>query len=268
MKKFSSKNVEQIPYPHIVINDFTGLGDVLSNEFPPLDLFGKEVRMDGDMFSQDDNFKSYLQTSSNYKSLIDLLTSKKLITELIKSFDSGIQAELDSSEMLIDPRGLEIVSEALEDRSGRPIDKYDSPKIFSRVDIGFGGKGYGVKNGGKGIHIDNRKRLFSCLLYLNEPNEMIGGEHRLYSLDKNYKFTEKQSYPVKQDLFVGSLQSNFAFHDVNPIIEIDGYRKAIYVGITCTHNIWAPIRDAKQAELSQNRPVPTSLFKRIINKLK
>jgi hypothetical protein len=243
------------------------MGDVLENEFPPLDLFGKEVRMDGDLFSEDDNFKSYLKISNDYQSLLDLLTSKKLTTKLIESFDEGIQAELDSSELLIDPRGLEIVSEALENRSGGTIDKYNKPKIFPRVDIGFGGKGYGVKNGGKGVHIDNRKRLFSCLLYLNEPKAMIGGEHRLYSMGKDYKFTEKQSYAVKQDLFVGSLQSNIAFHDVNPIIEIDGYRKAIYVGITCTHDIWALIRDAKQAELSQNRRVPMSLFKRIINKL-
>ena len=246
-------NIKNYPYPHIVQENFTGLGSKLETEFPPLNLFGKEVRMDGDLFSEDENFKSYIKLSKDYNKLVNLLTSKELITKLIKSFDSQIQKELDNSELLIDPRGLEVTSEVLETRSGGLFNNENIPKIFPRLDIGYAGKGYGIKNGGKGIHTDNHKRLFSCLLYLNKPSIMIGGEHRLYDMDKNYKMHLKECYSIKQDLFIATLQNNRAFHDVNPILEIDGYRKAIYIGITCTKKLWAPIKDNKHAELTQNR---------------
>lgn len=266
MKKY--ENIKNEPYPHIVLENFTGLGNKLETEFPPFDLFGKEVRMDGDLFKEDENFKSFIKTSKVYSKLVDFLTSKELITTLIKSFDVQIQKELDNSELLIDPRNLEITSETLETRSGGSIIGSKIPKIFPRLDIGYAGKGYGVNNGGRGIHTDNKKRLFSCLLYLNEPDSMVGGEHRLYSMDENYKMHLKESYGVKQDFFIATLQNNTAFHDVNPILEIDGYRKAIYVGITCTNELWAPIRYKKHAELTQNRELPLSLFKRILKRLK
>ncbi len=169
----------------------------------------------------------------------------------------------------MDPRKLEIVSDAMETRTGSPVKQFDAPKIFPRIDIGFGGKGYGINNGGRGIHTDNRRRLFSCLLYLNSPQNMKGGEHRLYEMTKDYALNIVESYSVKQDLFIASLQFNYAFHDVNPIIEIDGVRKAIYLGITCTSDIWTPINDKKHSELTQNRHFRSpSFFKRIFKALK
>jgi hypothetical protein len=263
----SINNLKNEPYPHIIGDNFTGLGNKLETEFPPLDLFGKEVRMDGDLFSEDENFKSFIKKSKYYSDLVELLTSKELISKLIKIFDHQIQNELDNSELLIDPRSLEITSDALETRSGKCF-SVETPKLFPRLDIGYAGKGYGIKNGGRGVHTDNVKRLFSCLLYLNEPDSMIGGEHRLYKMDDNYEMHLKECYSVKQDFFIATLQNNTAFHDVNPILQIEGYRKAIYVGITCTNDLWAPIQDKTHAELTQNRQLPASLFERVIRKIK
>ena len=247
------KNIKNEPYPHIVQENFTGLGNKLEIEFPHYNLFGKQVRMDGDLFSEDKNFKSFIKTSKVYNELFNFLTSKVFIATLIKSFDNQIQKELDNSELLLDPRNMEITSETLETRTGGSIMNSKTPKIFPRLDIGYAGKGYGINNGGRGIHTDNKKRLFSCLLYLNEPNHMVGGEHRLYSMDENYKMHLKECYKVKQDFFIASLQNNTAFHDVNPILEIDGFRKAIYIGITCTNELWAPILDKNHARLTRNR---------------
>ena len=266
--KLKIENLKNEPYPHIIQENFTCFGDKLEKEFPSFDLFGKEVRMDGDLFKEDENFKLFLKTSKVYSETVDILTSKKLIAELINCFDKQIQNEIDKGELLIDPRGLEITSDSLETRNGDSMHINGPAKIFPRLDIGYAGKGYGVKNGGRGVHTDNKKRLFACLLYLNEPDLMIGGEHRLYKMDKNYKMHQIESYSVKQDFFIATLQNNTAFHDVNPIIKINGYRKAIYVGITCTEDIWAPIQDKKHAELTQNRQLQTTLFDRVMKKFR
>lgn len=255
------------PYPHVVIKNFTShTPEELSDNFPPLSIFGKTIRMDGDMSSHDPAFKNYIKENEVYASIIKKLSSKELIKNIIDSFDHSIQFELDRGELLHDPRQLEIIGENLESRKGSPIQEFDSPKIFPRLDIGYAGLGYGINNGGKGVHTDNRRRLFSCLLYLNTPKEMIGGEHRLYSMSENYQTTLEKSIPVEANLFVGSLQNNFALHDVNPITKIDGYRKAIYVGITCTNEIWRKISDKKHAKVTQNRYFP-GFFERKLNKL-
>jgi hypothetical protein len=224
--------------------------------------------MEGDFFSEDENFKSFIKTSKVYSKLVNFLTSKELTTTLIKYLDDQIQKELDNSKLLIDPRTIEITSETLETRLVDSIITSEINKIFPRLVIGYAKKGYSINNDGRGIHTDNQKRLFSCLLYLKERYSMIGGEHSLYSMDENYKMHLKECYTVKQDFFIATLQNNTAFHDVNPILEIDGYRKAIYIGITCTEELWAPIRNKKHAKLTHNRQLPMSLFKRILKRLK
>lgn len=242
------------PYPHTVLKNFSDFtAEQLNDNFPPLNIFGKTIRMDGDLSSHDPAFQEFLKSNEVYQKIINRLSSKQFIKSIIDAFNESIQFEIDRGELLHDPRELDIIEENLETRKGAPIREYESPKIFSRLDIGFAGLGYGIENGGKGIHTDNRRRLFSCLLYLNTPAGMVGGEHRLYSMSDNYKTTLEKSVPVQANLFVGSLQSNFALHDVNPITQIEGYRKAIYVGITCTNEIWKKIGNKKHAKLTQNR---------------
>lgn len=254
--------VHNNPYPHIIEENFTSFSSKeLMDNFPPLDLFGSTVRMDGDLSTHDQNFKEFILNNTTYSKIINDLSSKVFIKNLINSFNDSIQFELDRNELIHDPRKLEIIEENLESRSGSALKEFDTPKIFSRIDIGYAGLGYGVKNGGKGVHTDNRRRIFSCLLYLNSPEEMIGGEHRLYSMSKSYDLNIEKTIPVKPNLFVASLQNNYALHDVNPITKISGYRKAIYIGVTCTNDIWKRISKTKHAKLTQNRYKPTFVEK-------
>lgn len=250
--------VYQKPYPHVIEENFTSFSsDELLDNFPSVDLFGNTVRMDGDLSTHDQKFKEFISENSIYRKIIEDLSSKSFIENLINQFSDSIQIELDRKQLLHDPRNLEIIEENLESRSGSALKEFNSPKIFSRIDIGYAGLGYGIKNGGKGVHTDNRRRIFSCLLYLNTPEEMVGGEHRLYSMSKSYNLNLEKTIPVKSNLFVASLQNNYALHDVNPITKIIGFRKAIYIGVTCTNNIWEKITDKKHAKLTQNRYNPT-----------
>ena len=55
--------------------------------------------------------------------------------------------------------------------------------LYPRLDIGFGEKDYGIKTGGKGIHIDNPQRLISILFYAGGYSNIEGGEHRLWRVN-------------------------------------------------------------------------------------
>ncbi|WP_152287668.1 2OG-Fe(II) oxygenase [Flavicella marina] len=253
MKELKKSDVVNSPYPHVVINEFTSFGDQLEIEFPKLELFGNTIRMDGDLNSNDDNFKKLNNDSRTYASINEYFISKKFIENILDAFDEQIEEHIKIGELLIDPRDLEISETCLEARNGSALIEFPEPKLFSRIDIGYAGKAYGINNGGKGIHTDNRRRLFSCLLYINTPKNIKGGEHRMYQMHENYSLKQDKSYTPKQDLFLASLQSNYAFHDVNPITEIEGYRKAIYIGVTCSNELWKKIDDVNQAKLTQNR---------------
>ena len=261
-------NIYNFPYPHVIQENFTSFSqNQLLDNFPSLDLFGTTIRMDGDLSTHDANFKEFLSMNTIYNKIIKDLSSKVFIKNLMENFNNYIQFELDRNELLHDPRNLEIIEENLEGRSGSALKEFDSPKIFSRIDIGYAGLGYGIKNGGKGVHTDNKRRIFSCLLYLNSPEEMVGGEHRLYSMSKSYNLNIEKTIPIKSNLFVASLQNNYALHDVNPITKIVGYRKAIYIGVSCTNDIWKKISDTKHSKLTQNRYNP-SLIERALQKIR
>ena len=50
---------------------------------------------------------------------------------------------------------------------------------------------------------------------------------------------------------LASLQSNDAFHDVNPLLI--GERKAMYLSISCSKKIWKEYTNDKIKTLSKNR---------------
>ena len=62
---------------------------------------------------------------------------------------------------------------------------------------------------------------------------MTGGVHRLYGFHEG-KLIPKKIYRPIAGLLVASLQSNRAFHDVDPIVSIDGERRAFYIAISCS----------------------------------
>jgi len=88
----------------------------------------------------------------------------------------------------------------------------------------------------------------------------------MYRLNENFSCECVKSYNAKGNRFLCSMQSNLALHDVNPITAIDGWRKAIYIGVTASEDIWAPIRNRKLARITQNRYVP-SFSEKVIPKI-
>lgn len=131
----------------------------------------------------------------------------------------------------------------------------DDPFLFPRLDLGIGRLEYGKVNGGGGVHVDNLPRLVSILVYIDHNPDMVGGEHRLYRLERKKPVVDKV-YAPERNLMVASLQTNFALHDVNPVTAITGVRKALYMAVSCSTEIWRPQRDARLGKLTKNRYRP------------
>ncbi len=103
--------------------------------------------------------------------------------------------------------------------------------------------------------MDNLPRLISVLVFLNTPQAMIGGNHRLYGLRRGKPFVEKVYQPT-EGLLVASLQSNRAFHDVEPVSQIIGERRAFYMAISCSKPIWKKEVNRKLNAINKNRYDP------------
>jgi hypothetical protein len=123
----------------------------------------------------------------------------------------------------------------------------------------------GVNTGGRGIHVDNLPRLISILIFLNTPELMVGGTHRLYALRRGKPVLAKVYHPVS-GLLIASLQSNRAFHDVEPISSIHGERRAFYMAVSCSEPIWKKGVHSKLSALSKNRydPPPSGILSKIL----
>jgi len=120
--------------------------------------------MDNDLFINDPECKDILAGNPIYSGIIEAFQSNDFFAEMLRAFDKEIKENLESGELLWDPNEATIADTCLETRSGSPISsKISGRTIFPRIDLGSAGVNYGVKNGGKGIHTDNRRRLFSGL---------------------------------------------------------------------------------------------------------
>jgi hypothetical protein len=115
--------------------------------------------------------------------------------------------------------------------------------LYPRIDIGTGIKNYGINNGGRGPHIDNPQRLISILYYCGGFSKIEGGEHRIYEINKSKKDLNifKTIYPKKNTL-IAAIQNNIAFHDVNPVTNIEGQRNAFYLAISSNLRIWKNLK--------------------------
>ena len=139
------------------------------------------------------------------------------------------------------------------------------PFLYSRLDIGYGKKDYGVLTGGKGPHIDNPQRLISILIYVGGYKEIKGGEHRIYEKQNNELKIFDIIKPTSNRV-IASLQNNEAFHDVNPVLDINGQRNAFYLAISASKKIWkSSERNKININFNKNR-VKESFFKRTIKK--
>jgi hypothetical protein len=103
---------------------------------------------------------------------------------------------------------------------------------YARCDIGLGLAGYGVDNGGRGVHIDNPQRIISGLLYFTDQSEIDGGEFDICEADG----TLVERIPLAKNRAVISVQNNEAWHKVNPLIK--GERRAVYFALSSSQKVW------------------------------
>jgi hypothetical protein len=258
-------SVIEEPYPHIVLaGSLDAIGE-LNQDFPSKCQFGPSIRMDGDLTAGDPEYEHLLLRSSAYASLHRQVCSRQFIGAFLKPFRSHIQRAYENGELLANPFALKVVPEPVETRvSGRSFVGGGEPFLYPRFDIGYGEVGYGIHNGGRGVHVDNLPRLISILVFLNTPQAMVGGSHRLYGLRKNRPVLEKVYQPVA-GLVIASLQSNRAFHDAEPISEIVGERRAFYMAVSCSEPIWKKEVNGKLSTLNKNRydPPPDQALSRL-----
>ena len=207
--------------------------------------------------------------STAYAALHQQIYAPEFVKAFLELFRGPIERAHRNKELLADPFRLRTVSEPVERRiSGQSFVGGGEPFLYARFDVGYGVAGYGVHNGGRGIHVDNPPRLVSILTFLNTPQAMVGGVHRLYGLRRNKPVLRKKWRPAA-GLLIASLQSNRAFHDVEPIASIVGERRAFYMAVSCSIPIWRKETHSELNALSQNRfdPAPGASFTGALRRL-
>lgn len=103
---------------------------------------------------------------------------------------------------------------------------------YARCDIGLGLAGYGLLNGGRGVHIDNTQRIISGLLYFTDQSDLEGGEFDVCESDGSLV----ERIPLACNRAVLSVQNNEGWHRVNPLIR--GERRAVYFALSSSIKVW------------------------------
>ena len=248
------------PFPHVVIKNFfdKDFYDKLENEFPKKDAFinykNNVGRMHYDTTFGHDLYQNVLRKSSAYNELHNYIYSNKFIETFLDIFNKDIDNEINKDFLKINVKKLVLDSKPFE--VGKIYNKQSFKKkensfLYPRLDIGMGEKGYGIKTGGSGIHIDNPQRLISILFYVGGFSKIEGGEHRLWKVNDKKVQIAKEIKP-NSNLLIASLQNNISYHDVNPITEITGTRNAFYIAISCSNPIWKKIK-VTEFNLKHNR---------------
>ena len=256
------RNLEKYndPFPHIIIKNFfkKDFYEKLENEFPKKEIFENQKnnvgRMHYDTTFGHALYQNIINESEVYNRLHNYIYSEEFIKSFLDLFGLEIENEINKSFLKIDVKKLEIREKPFE--VGKLYNKQNLKKkgnsfLYPRLDIGIGEKGYGIKTGGKGIHIDNPQRLISILFYVGGFTKIEGGEHRLWEKLDNKPKISKEIEP-KPNSLVASLQNNISYHDVNPITEISGVRNAFYIAISCNNPMWKEV-EANEFNLKNNR---------------
>jgi len=240
------------PFHHLICDDVFHNFSELKN-FYPTNFSNAPIRMHKDLTFGDASYECEI-LKSPMKHLHNYVYSEAFIKDFLNIFENEIHNLYTSGELLHNPLSMNVKPEPYETR-GKFIGKHNISNdgdlfLFPRLDFGLGLSGYGVNNGGKGPHVDNVTRLISFMIFFTNQDELIGGEHRLYSI-KNENLFVKKIINTKENRMLASMQSNVAFHDVNPLIK--GQRKAIYMSISCSTKIWKDYENVNLKYLSKNR---------------
>ena len=271
--KIIEKNSE--PFPYLIIKDFFSedFYKKLEKDFPTKKEFLKQKknvgRMHYDSTYGHNLYKDILDNSEAYKELHNYIYSDQFIKTFLDLFEIDIDKEISKKFLEINVKKLGIQSQPFE--IGEVFNKQNLKKkkesfLYPRLDIGMGEKGYGIKTGGNGIHVDNPQRLISILFYVGGFSKIKGGEHRLWKID-NEKVQIAKEFKPNSNLLIASLQTNISYHDVNPVTEITGTRNAFYIAISCSNPIWKKVK-VNEFNLRHNRNrCKLNFFNEIIKKL-
>jgi len=255
LRAIGESELRRSPYPHVAIEGALTDYAALLQAFPEEGQFGPQLRMHGDLTYPEPNYMALVEGEPSYRAFHDWVYSPDFIRRFLAVFDEPIQRALDAGELRFDPRSLPIRPEPFEFRDEliSPDNVQDGEAfLFPRLDLGIGRKDYGLVNGGAGIHVDNLTRLVSVLVYMDDNTTMEGGEHRMYRLEGLNPVIEHVYRPAG-NLMVASLQSNLALHDVNPVTAITGVRKAMYMAVSCSTELWVPHSDRRIQRLTKSR---------------
>lgn len=257
--RFSSP-VETYPYPYVVQDDFLphALYEELKRTLPSTENFGCAFRMHGELTWGDEVYMSLLSNAA-WRTLHEYVYSEDHVRQVCSVFAESLAQHVEKGELLLDPDNMTF-DEHVEGRAIRKdvLDEdIDPARVFTRLDLGYGIEEYGRRTGGGGAHIDNASRLFSTLLYFNSSADFKGGEFEVYERRHGLPRLYKRIATAENRAIV-SLQSNVAYHAVNPITKCVAPRYALYIALASRGRLWKRIGNPLLAMLSQNRFETTS----------
>lgn len=183
----------------------------MKQSFPVVKTAG--VRAMNDLCCTDDEYKTFINEHPAWMKFHKMIFSKSFWENYLPTINV----------YSFSPNYMEHRSGAMDPRERRPF-------LYSRIDIGVATAGYGIENGGRGIHIDNKQRVISGLLYFTNQWTLDGGEFCFCTPDG--RVTEK--VPVGENKAILSHQDADAWHFVNPLKK--GIRKFVYFSLNAT---WA-----------------------------
>ena len=219
----------------------------LLKHFPKVEDFGKPFRMHGELTYPDKNYKNLLEKEC-WKKFHNYIYSKELVDKILNYFSFELKQQKD---LLININDMEYVLEYEGRNINKNYNKKNNKHLYTRLDIGYGKNEYGKRGGGGGIHIDNRSRLFSMLLYFCDDKDFEDGEFQVHDYANNFNVIQK--IKPKHNLAIISIQNNQAYHSVNPVKNCKKPRNAIYISIYSKNNMWKKIDDKYLSTMSKNR---------------
>ena len=273
INKNYTKKIYNKPFPYIIFENFfeKDYFDKIIKDFPKIQTFEKEKnnvgRMHHDITNGDKIYDNLVKNSDTYKKMHEFVYSKSFINLFLDFFKDQILENFNNKSLLHNPFDFEIIEDPYE--GTKVVDKNslsnkEKKNIYSRIDIGVGKKNYGLKTGGGGIHVDNPQRLISLLFYCGGYSHMKGGEHRIWKEENGKMILEKVITP-KPNMMIASLQTNKSYHDVNPIVEIEGTRNAFYLAISSSIKTWKDLEYSEfNLKYNKNR-CKKNFFRKIID---
>ena len=181
------------------------------------------------------HLKSFIEKYCNNPKYWFRIIEDLHIKEII---DMGEEEFTKKFRVHIEPEsGIDSLPTLQFDKEGRIIGEEEKEEFFySRIDVGYGLEGYGIENGGAGLHIDNPNRVISSLLYFSDQSDFEGGEFEVCNEDGSIC----QQISLRENLCVVSSQNKYGWHRVNPLKKVKNNkpRIGIYFALSSTVPFW------------------------------